>query len=91
MRTTHILLLCILGNALIASVICNSGIGPDDCCFTPYPRRLNKKLISSYYFTDHRCPMAGAILITKNGRHICVDPGLPWVVNIMKSVDQSTF
>nr|XP_040035623.1 C-C motif chemokine 4 homolog [Gasterosteus aculeatus aculeatus] len=91
MRTTNILLLCILGCALIASAIGNSGTGPDHCCFTPYPRRLNKKLIRSYYMTDHRCPKSGVILITQKGRHICVDPDLSWVGNIMSSVDGSTF
>lgn len=35
--------------------------GPDDCCFTLYPRRLNKNLISSYYMTDHRCPKTGVM------------------------------
>ncbi|KAK9524496.1 hypothetical protein VZT92_016887 [Zoarces viviparus] len=91
MRTTRILLLSILGYALIASVICSNGMGPDNCCFTPYPRRLNKRLISSYYMTDHRCPKSAAIMVTKKGRRICMDPTLSWVVGIMKSVDEGTF
>ncbi|XP_042368499.1 C-C motif chemokine 36.1 [Plectropomus leopardus] len=91
MRATYIFLLCILGHALLSSVFCNNAIGPDDCCFTFYPRRLKKTLISSYYVTDHRCPKTGIILVTKKTRHICVDPSLSWVEGIMRSVDENTF
>ncbi|KAI4808638.1 hypothetical protein KUCAC02_000688 [Chaenocephalus aceratus] len=49
MRTSHILLLCILGHALFASVFCNNVSGPDDCCFDYHPRSLNKKFVRSYY------------------------------------------
>ncbi|XP_054457815.1 C-C motif chemokine 36.1 [Anoplopoma fimbria] len=91
MRTTDILLLCILGYALLSFVNCANGIGPDDCCFTPYPRRMNKSLIKSYCMTDYRCSKSGAILVTKKGRRICVDPNLSWVIGIMKHIDESTF
>ncbi|KAM6909496.1 C-C motif chemokine 36.1 [Xenentodon cancila] len=91
MRTTQILLLCILGAALLSTVLCNNGIGPDDCCFKFYPRRINKILIASYYMTDYRCQKTGAIFVTKKtGRHICVDPNLSWVENIMKTVDENS-
>ncbi|XP_038586773.1 C-C motif chemokine 36.1 [Micropterus salmoides] len=88
MRTSHILLLCILGAALLDSVICNNGTGPDDCCFKFYPRRLNKNLITSYYMTDYRCPKTGTILVTQKSHHICVDPNLSWVKGIIKMVDE---
>uniref|UniRef100_UPI0037E98C2D C-C motif chemokine 36.1 n=1 Tax=Semicossyphus pulcher TaxID=241346 RepID=UPI0037E98C2D len=91
MRASHILLLCMLGAALLSSVLCSSEIGPDDCCFKFYPRRVNKTLIRSYYMTDYRCPKTGAILVTKKGRNICVDPNLSWVEGIMKHVDESSF
>ncbi|XP_034413153.1 eotaxin [Cyclopterus lumpus] len=91
MRTARILLLCILGYGLLSSVTCNNGTGPDDCCFKTYPRRLNKRLISSYSMTDYRCSKSAAILVTKKGYQICVDPNLSWVVNIMKHVDENSF
>ncbi|KAM7377621.1 hypothetical protein PAMA_014091 [Pampus argenteus] len=91
MRTCRILLLCMLGAALLSSVICNSANGPDDCCFKYFPRRMNKNLFKSYYMTDDRCPKFAAILVTLKGRHICVDPNLSWVEYIMKSVDAKTF
>ncbi|KAL3046668.1 hypothetical protein OYC64_004620 [Pagothenia borchgrevinki] len=92
MRTSHILLLCILGHALFASVFCNIVAGgPGDCCFKYYPRSLNKMLIRSYYMTDDRCPMTAAVLTTMKGATICVDPKLPWVVRVMKSLDQENF
>ncbi|XP_076580908.1 C-C motif chemokine 36.1 [Chaetodon auriga] len=91
MRTSHILLLCILGAALLSSVICSNSVGPDDCCFKLYPRRMNKNLIKSYYLTDDRCPKTAVILVTLKSRHICADPNLSWVDNIMKSVDDKSF
>ncbi|XP_030285755.1 C-C motif chemokine 36.1 [Sparus aurata] len=91
MRTGHILLLCILGAALLSSVICKSEIGPEDCCFKFYPRRVNKKLIRSYYLTDDRCPKTGVILITQKSRHICADPTLSWVESIMRNLDETSF
>ncbi|XP_070710431.1 C-C motif chemokine 36.1 [Pempheris klunzingeri] len=92
MRNSRILLLCILGAALLSSVMSNSSAGgPDECCFKYYPRRLNKNLIRSYYMTDYRCSKTGAILVTQKSRHICVDPSLSWVETIMRSLDEKTF
>ncbi|KAI3376629.1 hypothetical protein L3Q82_017063, partial [Scortum barcoo] len=91
MRTSYILLLCILGAALLSSVNCRNEIGPDDCCFKFYPRRVNRKLVRSYYLTDYRCPKSGVILVTQKARHICVDPSLSWVESIIKTVDESSF
>ncbi|XP_071757475.1 C-C motif chemokine 36.1 [Centroberyx gerrardi] len=92
MRTSHVfLLLCILGAALFSSAAANNGNGPEDCCFKFYPRRVNKKLIRSYYMTDERCPKSGAILVTERFRHICADPNLSWVQGIMKSLDEQAF
>ncbi|KAM4537373.1 C-C motif chemokine 36.1 [Odontesthes bonariensis] len=92
MKTTYILLLCILGAALFSTAVCNSSTGPDDCCFKYYPRRIRKDLIKSYYMTDYRCPRAAAIFVTGDkGRHICVDPSLSWVEGVMKSLDEKSF
>nr|XP_046237583.1 C-C motif chemokine 36.1 [Scatophagus argus] len=90
MRTSHIVLLCILGAALLSSVICKNEIGPDDCCFTFYPRRLRKTLIRSYYMTDFRCPKTGVILVSQKSRHICADPNLSWVGSIIQSLDENS-
>ncbi|XP_041840427.1 eotaxin-like [Melanotaenia boesemani] len=88
MRTAHILLLCILGAALLAAVNCDCKIILDYF----YPRRLNKNLIKSYRITDHRCPKSGVSFVTKkSSRHLCVDPRLSWVENIMRFVDESSF
>ncbi|XP_033992301.1 C-C motif chemokine 4-like [Trematomus bernacchii] len=91
MRTSHILLLCILGHALFASVFCNNAGGPEDCCFEYYPRTLNKMYIRSYYRTDYRCSRTAAVLTTMKNATICVDPKLPWVVRVMKSLDEKNF
>ncbi|KAM9335411.1 C-C motif chemokine 36.1 [Symphorus nematophorus] len=91
MRTAHILLLCILGAALLSSVLCKSEIGPEDCCFKFYPRRLNKKVVKSYHLTDYRCPKSAVILVSQRNRSICADPALSWVESIMKYLDESSF
>ncbi|KAL3046667.1 hypothetical protein OYC64_004620 [Pagothenia borchgrevinki] len=91
MRTSHILLLCILGHALFASVFCNHAGGPEDCCFEYHQRSLNKKYVRSYYMTDYRCPRTAAVLTTMKDVTICVDPKLPWVVRVMKSLDEKNF
>ncbi|XP_012716845.1 C-C motif chemokine 36.1 [Fundulus heteroclitus] len=89
MKATSVFLLCILGAALLSTVLCQNGIGPDNCCFKFYPRRVKRDLIRSYNFTDHRCPKAGAIFVTvKNNQNICVDPSLAWVENTMKYLDE---
>ncbi|XP_023282949.1 C-C motif chemokine 3-like [Seriola lalandi dorsalis] len=91
MRTFHILLLCMLGATLVSLVACNAAIGPDNCCFTFYPRRVKKNLIISYDVTDFRCPKTGVVFVTQKSRRICVDPSLSWVQCIMKNVDENTF
>ncbi|MED6272571.1 hypothetical protein CHARACLAT_031721 [Characodon lateralis] len=90
MNAAHVFLLCILGATLLSTVLCTNGTGPDDCCFKFYPRRMRKEVIGKYYFTDYRCPKAGVIFVTaQKGLHICVDPSLPWVENIIKKLDEN--
>ncbi|TNN54130.1 TBC1 domain family member 14 [Liparis tanakae] len=91
MRTARLLLLCVLGSALLSSATCNNGSGPDECCFRTYPWKLSRKAVRSYYLTDYRCATPAAILVTKKGRHFCVDPKLSWVRNIMRRVDEGAF
>ncbi|XP_070849932.1 C-C motif chemokine 3-like 1 [Chaetodon trifascialis] len=62
-----------------------------DCCFKFYPRRMNKNLIKSYFLTAARCPKPAVVLVSLKSRHICADPNLSWVKNIMKSVDARSF
>uniref|UniRef100_A0A3B5A3N6 C-C motif chemokine n=1 Tax=Stegastes partitus TaxID=144197 RepID=A0A3B5A3N6_9TELE len=62
-------------------------LGPENCCFTYYQRKLNKKVIDSYEVTDHRCAKPGVILTVAKSRRICVDPSLSWVEDIMKDLD----
>ncbi|KAF7651567.1 hypothetical protein LDENG_00109010 [Lucifuga dentata] len=91
MQAAHVLLF-ILGAALFTSVICSNGIGPDDCCFTFYPRKVKKSLIRSYRLTDYRCSRSGVILLTvRHQKRICVDPRLSWVQNITKTLAEAQF
>ncbi|KAL4006355.1 mitogen-activated protein kinase 8 interacting protein 1 [Sarotherodon galilaeus] len=91
MKTTHIILLCILGAVLLSAVNCNTRVGPVNCCFNLCPRRIKANLIQSYYLTDLRCPKPAVIFITKKSRSVCVDLSASWTQSIMKSLDQSTF
>ncbi|XP_016528782.1 C-C motif chemokine 3-like isoform X3 [Poecilia formosa] len=90
MKAVNIFLLCILGAALLSTVLCNCSNGPDECCFQFFRNRLNKNLITSYYRTDARCATNGVILITRRARRICVDSKEEWVQNIVKSLEMKT-
>ncbi|XP_034471186.1 eotaxin-like [Hippoglossus hippoglossus] len=90
MRALHVLLLCVLGAALLSSVLCNNGLGPDDCCFGFYRGELAKARISSYQDTDSRCPRKAVLFMTKKSLKICVDPKLPWVQSIMQQLDEES-
>ncbi|XP_037538420.1 C-C motif chemokine 36.1 [Nematolebias whitei] len=94
MRTTHILLLCIVGAALISAAVCSDLKAPDVCCFDLYDWKINKKFIkfiSSYFMTDPRCAKTAAVLVTVKGRRICVDPNRPWVKNVISKLEASSF
>ncbi|XP_028998909.1 C-C motif chemokine 3-like [Betta splendens] len=89
MKTGRILLLCILAAALVSMVVCQSGDGPDECCFSYSPRRIKKDLIKSYYVTDERCTKPGIILVTENSR-TCVDPNQSWVKGLRNYLNKKT-
>uniref|UniRef100_A0A3Q4H3U5 C-C motif chemokine 13-like n=1 Tax=Neolamprologus brichardi TaxID=32507 RepID=A0A3Q4H3U5_NEOBR len=90
MKTTHILLLCILGAALLSAVKCSNG--PDNCCFKFYPRKYpSLKLIKSYRLTDRRCPMPAVIFFTKLSSSICMDPSASSTKILMKILDRRSF
>ncbi|XP_051918846.1 C-C motif chemokine 5-like [Hippocampus zosterae] len=89
MRSIRVFLLCALAAATISAVVGNNSSGPEECCFRHYPRRLNPKIFESYFMTDGRCPLMGAILVTKKNNHICANPTLSWVKKVMRSLDES--
>ncbi|XP_027895152.1 eotaxin-like [Xiphophorus couchianus] len=88
MKAANILLLCMLGAALLSTVLCNSASGPDDCCFQFFRNPVNKNLISSYFRTDSRCPISAVVLITQRARRICVDSQEKWVEKIVKHLEK---
>uniref|UniRef100_A0A3B5LCD2 Chemokine interleukin-8-like domain-containing protein n=1 Tax=Xiphophorus couchianus TaxID=32473 RepID=A0A3B5LCD2_9TELE len=75
MKAQHVFLLCVLGAALLSTVLCSNGIGPDDCCFKFYRRQIRKLNILT------QTP-------NWNRRHICVDASLLWVKNMMRHLDE---
>uniref|UniRef100_A0A3B3Z569 Chemokine interleukin-8-like domain-containing protein n=1 Tax=Poecilia mexicana TaxID=48701 RepID=A0A3B3Z569_9TELE len=91
MKAVNILLLCILGAALLSTVLCNYGINPDKCCFEFFKNPVKKNLISSYKWTDHRCAIRAVILKTRKGRDICVNPNQLWVKNLTDFLDINSF
>uniref|UniRef100_A0A669CA70 Chemokine interleukin-8-like domain-containing protein n=1 Tax=Oreochromis niloticus TaxID=8128 RepID=A0A669CA70_ORENI len=56
MKTTHIILLCILGAVLLSAVNCNTTVGPVNCCFNLCPRRIKKSglilLVTGQFWTS---------------------------------------
>ncbi|NXI90097.1 CCL4 protein, partial [Psophia crepitans] len=49
------------------------------CCFSYLQRRIPLRHITSAYTTSSMCSMPAVVLVTKNGRMLCVDPQAPWV------------
>ncbi|XP_020515320.1 C-C motif chemokine 3-like 1 [Labrus bergylta] len=91
MRSAHVLLLCMLGAALLSSGLCSDEPGLEVCCFRLYSGRVNKNQIRSYFMSDERCQLTAAILVTKRSLQLCVDPNMPWVKSIMRSLDKESF
>uniref|UniRef100_A0A3Q1G8W0 C-C motif chemokine n=1 Tax=Acanthochromis polyacanthus TaxID=80966 RepID=A0A3Q1G8W0_9TELE len=91
MRAVCMFLLCILGAAMLSTVLCATSSGPDSCCFSYYSRRIRKDFIISYRITDNRCNKPGVILTTQGSVNICADPSLSWVQSIMRDIDESFF
>uniref|UniRef100_A0A3P9QDL8 Chemokine interleukin-8-like domain-containing protein n=1 Tax=Poecilia reticulata TaxID=8081 RepID=A0A3P9QDL8_POERE len=89
MKAVNILLLCILGAALLSTVLCQCN-GPIECCFEFFRNPVNKKLINSYYRTDPRCATSGVVLITRRARRICVDSKEDWVQNIVENLERKS-
>ncbi|XP_053272102.1 eotaxin [Pleuronectes platessa] len=90
MRAPHVLLLCVLGAALLSSVLCNNALGPSACCFRFYKGDRPKARISSYQLTDPRCLKKAVVFTTKRSRDICVHPKLLWVQRIVKQLDKES-
>ncbi|XP_060922378.1 eotaxin-like [Limanda limanda] len=93
MRSPHILLLCVLGAALLSSVLCNNALGPVACCFKLKNYEdppLKRARISSYQRTDPNCPKKGVVFTTKNKSVICVHANLEWVQDIMNKLDEES-
>ncbi|CAN9509694.1 unnamed protein product [Ophioblennius macclurei] len=89
MKTTAVVLLCLVAAAVFTTVLCQER-GPS-CCLSYYPRRISKKYIESYFVTDSRCPKPGIILITKKQKEICVDPNETWLQNLTTALDKESF
>ncbi|XP_061664574.1 C-C motif chemokine 5-like [Syngnathoides biaculeatus] len=85
MRSVHVFVLC----ALLSAVFCNNSVGPEDCCFKHYSRKLSPNLFKSYDVTDNRCPIMGVILLTKKNNRICANPSHSWVNRIMRILDEA--
>ncbi|XP_053089709.1 merozoite surface protein CMZ-8-like [Pangasianodon hypophthalmus] len=65
--------------------------GPDKCCYKYQPHPIPVRLITGYKETDQRCTKSGVIFTLKSGRHMCADPRVEWVQNIMKTIDKGSF
>uniref|UniRef100_A0A672H3V4 C-C motif chemokine n=1 Tax=Salarias fasciatus TaxID=181472 RepID=A0A672H3V4_SALFA len=77
-------LLCLL------AAVHHTGTRPDNCCFSHRSRRISRKYIASYIFTDSRCPKPSVILITKKSKEVCVDPSEKWVQDIMDALNKES-
>ncbi|NXS46920.1 CCL3 protein, partial [Balaeniceps rex] len=70
--------------ALLLVSICSSAevhhdMIPTACCFSYMHRPIPRSLIISTYKTSGLCSLPAAIVVTKTGRNVCVDPQARWV------------
>uniref|UniRef100_A0A3Q2R3L2 C-C motif chemokine 3-like n=1 Tax=Fundulus heteroclitus TaxID=8078 RepID=A0A3Q2R3L2_FUNHE len=87
MKVAHIYLLCILGAALLSTVLCNNAREPEDCCFDVFQNPVKKNMFTSYYKTDPRCSLKAVVLITKRAGRICANPKDRWVKKVINYLD----
>ncbi|NXD91790.1 CCL3 protein, partial [Chaetorhynchus papuensis] len=57
------------------------------CCFAFASRRLPRSMIRSAYRTGNSCPKPAVVLVTRNGRKVCVDPKARWVQKHLKHLE----
>ncbi|XP_063078274.1 C-C motif chemokine 18-like [Engraulis encrasicolus] len=63
------------------------GTGPDECCFRHYSEPIPANALKAYKITHPSCPKMGVILITFMDKHVCADPQLKQVQDIMDRLD----
>ncbi|KAK7170285.1 hypothetical protein R3I94_000497 [Phoxinus phoxinus] len=91
----HHYCLCLIGLLALAflqsGVLANNANMPEECCFNYYSRKIPIAKITSYIETRMECNKPAVILVTQKGRRICVNPGLSWVKNALKKIDNHDF
>ncbi|XP_058694573.1 C-C motif chemokine 3-like [Poecile atricapillus] len=60
---------------------------PISCCLAHISHPIPRRIIRSIYRTSSSCPMQAMVLVTKNGREVCVDPTAHWVQEYLKHLE----
>ncbi|KAF4088660.1 hypothetical protein AMELA_G00057230 [Ameiurus melas] len=64
---------------------------PDQCCFSYQTHQIPVRLITEYKKTRMDCPNTGIIFTLRYGHLMCGDPGVEWVKQAMKAIDQRLY
>ncbi|XP_063312777.1 eotaxin-like isoform X2 [Pelobates fuscus] len=61
-----------------------------DCCLLTSDKRIPFSVIAGYEIqsVDRGCSTAAVVFFIKNSKILCATPGLKWVKNAMKKLDQ---
>ncbi|XP_023781343.1 C-C motif chemokine 3-like [Cyanistes caeruleus] len=60
---------------------------PISCCLAYISRPIPPWIIRSAYRTSSSCVTQAVVLVTKNGREVCVDPTARWVQKYLKHLE----
>ncbi|XP_053349063.1 C-C motif chemokine 3-like [Clarias gariepinus] len=91
MSSRSLLLVLLVLTCLQSFTMGQSQNEPGVCCFNFQMRRIPVDNITEYKQTRRGCVKDGIIFILKNGRRVCVDPGVKWVKGHMITVDQRLY
>ncbi|XP_026765898.1 C-C motif chemokine 3-like [Pangasianodon hypophthalmus] len=87
MSSRSLVLLLLVLTCLQSFTTAQNAHGPEKCCFSYQTHRIPVRLITKYQETDHSCTKPGVIFILKTDREVCADPGVEWVKDNMKKID----
>uniref|UniRef100_UPI0037E886AE C-C motif chemokine 4 homolog n=1 Tax=Semicossyphus pulcher TaxID=241346 RepID=UPI0037E886AE len=85
MKTPVILAACILLLSALTVLASESTFGPSECCFEFVSKRLPKKGVLSYKYTDKQCPHKAVLLKMRNGKEYCTSLSAQWVKDIVEA------
>ncbi|XP_004685082.1 PREDICTED: C-C motif chemokine 4 [Condylura cristata] len=60
---------------------------PTACCFSYFPRKLNRDIVVDYFDTSSLCSQPAVVFLTRKGKQICTNSSEPWVQEYVNSLE----